>query len=146
MVTTTRVDDLKINTLTEAQYDAAVQANIIGENEISIITDLNATAQTEEMPESTEENLGEIVQFVGETTNTRSVTNYTKGYFYECDEDHEIGTATISQTTGNTLSNLVVDVSKFEEIEQPTEDERVDFNFVSTVKEPLLKTRTYCGK
>ena len=145
MPTSIDVTNLKINTLTEAQYDAAVQTGVIGENEISIITDLDATAQTKEMPESTEENLGEIVQFVGETTNTRSVTNYTKGYFYECDEGHEIGTATISQTTGNTLSNLVVDVSKFEEIEQPTEDERVDFNFVGTVKEPLLKTRTYCG-
>ena len=39
MPTSTNVTKLKINELTEAQYDAAVQQGIIGENEISILTD-----------------------------------------------------------------------------------------------------------
>ena len=39
MPTSTNVTNLKINELTEAQYDAAVLAGTIGPNEISIITD-----------------------------------------------------------------------------------------------------------
>lgn len=39
MPTSTNVTNLKINELTEAQYDAAVQQGIIGENDISILTD-----------------------------------------------------------------------------------------------------------
>lgn len=43
MPTSTNVQNLKINELTEAQFDAAVQGGIIGENEISIITDADTT-------------------------------------------------------------------------------------------------------
>lgn len=43
MPTSTNVQNLKINELTEAQFDVAVQGGIIGENEISIITDADTT-------------------------------------------------------------------------------------------------------
>ena len=39
MPTSTNVTNLKINELTEAQYDAAVQGGVIGANELSVITD-----------------------------------------------------------------------------------------------------------
>lgn len=39
MPTNVKVNDLKINKLTEAQFDAAVQAGTIGDNEISVLTD-----------------------------------------------------------------------------------------------------------
>mgnify|MGYP007133703161 CR=1 FL=1 len=41
MPTSTNVTNLKINELTEAQYDTAVQQGIIGANELSILTDAN---------------------------------------------------------------------------------------------------------
>ena len=43
MPTVTHVDELKINELTEAQYDAAVQGGTIGANEISVLTDASTT-------------------------------------------------------------------------------------------------------
>lgn len=39
MPTSTNVTNLKINELTEAQYDTAVQGGVIGANELSVITD-----------------------------------------------------------------------------------------------------------
>ena len=42
MPTSVTVNDLKINELTEAQYDAAVQGGVIGENELSVITDMES--------------------------------------------------------------------------------------------------------
>lgn len=42
MPTSTNVTNLKINELTEAQYDAAVLAGIIGANELSILTDASS--------------------------------------------------------------------------------------------------------
>ena len=39
MPTNTNVTNLKINTLTEAQYDTAVQGGVIGANELSFIID-----------------------------------------------------------------------------------------------------------
>ena len=41
MPTNTTVKQLKINKLTEAQYDAAVQGGTIGANELSFVTDMN---------------------------------------------------------------------------------------------------------
>ena len=79
MPTVTKVDDLKINKLTKAQYDAAVQAGTIGENEISIITDLDSTPQVDTLPTADESNLGKIYQYIGTTDQ-----NYTNGYFYKC--------------------------------------------------------------
>ena len=39
MPTSVDVKNLKINKLTEAQYDTAVQGGVIGENELSVLTD-----------------------------------------------------------------------------------------------------------
>lgn len=40
MPTSTKVKNLNINELTEAQYDAAVQGGVIGANELSVLTDV----------------------------------------------------------------------------------------------------------
>ena len=82
-IVTTVVKNLNINELTEAQYDSAVQQGLIGDNELSILTDAgydgDFVPQCEVMPEPTEEDFGRIVQYVGPTDQ-----NYTNGYFYKC--------------------------------------------------------------
>jgi hypothetical protein len=83
MPTSTNVTNLKINELTEAQYDAAVQGGVIGENELSVITDMDIDAiQVSTMPTAAAGELGNIYQFVGTTD-----ANYTNGYFYKCVSD-----------------------------------------------------------
>lgn len=84
MPTVTQVNDLKINKLTKAQYDAAVQAGTIGENEISIITDLDAgqVIQVDVLPTADATEEGKIYQYIGVTD-----ANYTNGYFYKCVSD-----------------------------------------------------------
>ena len=79
MPTSTNVTNLKINELTEAQYDTAVQNNVIGENELSVITDLDDAIQVDTMPTAAAGELGKVYQFIGTTD-----ANYTHGYFYEC--------------------------------------------------------------
>lgn len=81
MPTSTHLDDLKINVLTESQFDAAVQGGVIGAGEISMITDLDEAIQVDTMPTAAATELGKIYQFTG-TTGT-----YTHGYFYECVSD-----------------------------------------------------------
>jgi hypothetical protein len=46
MPTSVNVTNLKINKLTEAQYDAAVQGGVIGENELSLLTDADNSSFT----------------------------------------------------------------------------------------------------
>lgn len=81
MPTSTHLDDLKINVLTESQFDAAVQGGVIGAGEISMITDLDEAIQADTLPTAAASELGKIYQFTG-TTGT-----YTHGYFYECVSD-----------------------------------------------------------
>ena len=84
MPTVTQVNDLKINKLTKAQYDEAVQSGVIGENEISIITDLDAgqIIQVDTLPTASATEEGKIYQYIGVTD-----ANYTNGYFYKCVSD-----------------------------------------------------------
>lgn len=56
MPTSTNVTNLKINELTEAQFDSAVQGGTIGANEISIITDLD-----EGLPSTTGASTGDVL-------------------------------------------------------------------------------------
>lgn len=109
MPTNVKVKDLKINKLTEAQYDAAVQAGTIGENELSILTDMvEKTIQVDTMPTADASELDNIYQYVGETSQF-----YTNGYFYKCSGSAE-RSATASQTEGSGLTNIVVDIDAFE--------------------------------
>ncbi len=84
MPTSTNVTNLKINELTEAQYDAAVQGGFIGANEISILTDAEAgqVIQVTTLPTASADELDNIYQFIGTTD-----ANYTNGYFYKCVSD-----------------------------------------------------------
>lgn len=83
MPTSTNVTNLKINELTEAQFDSAVQGGTIGANEISIITDLdNEAVQVDTLPTASASEEGKIYQFIGTTT-----ASYTNGYFYKCVSD-----------------------------------------------------------
>lgn len=84
MPTSTDVTNLKINQLTEAQYDTAVQGGVIGANELSILTDaeVGQTIQVDVLPTAGADELGNIYQFVGTTDS-----NYTNGYFYKCVSD-----------------------------------------------------------
>lgn len=49
MPTNVKVDDLKINKLTKAQYEAAVQGGTIGEYELSVLTDDDTYATSEQL-------------------------------------------------------------------------------------------------
>lgn len=82
MPTNTNVTNLKINELTEAQYDAAVQGGVIGANELSILTDVDDAIQVATMPTAAAGEVGKVYQFIGTTD-----ANYTHGYFYECVSD-----------------------------------------------------------
>lgn len=108
MPTSTTVKGLNINELTEAQYDTAVQGGVIGPNELSVLTDVSyvepsdlatvattgdyddlinkptipAAIQVSSMPVASQDEEGNIYQFVGTTD-----ASYTNGYFYECVSD-----------------------------------------------------------
>lgn len=68
MPTSTQVQDLKINRLTEAQYDTAVSGGVIGENELSVLTDaslstvipVSGTSVTQELATDIIYNCGEL--------------------------------------------------------------------------------------
>lgn len=88
MPVSTHVDDLKINKLTEAQFDAAVLSGLIDESQLSIISDAGLSyndlsdlpdpVQLDTMPTATADTVGQIVQYIGTTTGS-----YTNGYFYK---------------------------------------------------------------
>lgn len=91
MSTNTHVNDLKINKLKEAQFDAAVLSGVIDGTQLSIITDaglsyneledLPQPVQVTSLPTASASEEGNIYQFTG-TTGT-----YTNGYFYKCVSD-----------------------------------------------------------
>lgn len=79
----TKVQDLKINILTEAQYDAAVREEVIGDYELSLLTDVvDKAIQVKSLPIASSEELDNVYQYVGTTT-----LEYTNGYFYKCTTD-----------------------------------------------------------
>jgi hypothetical protein len=83
MPTTVDIKNLKINKLTEAQYDTAVQGGVIGENELSVLTDAELEQiQVSALPTASADELGKIYQYIGATDST-----YTNGYFYKCVSD-----------------------------------------------------------
>lgn len=61
--------------------------------------DVSAVPQYETMPTASASNLGNIVQYIGESGET-----YTSGYFYENKPIYSDSSATISQTAGTTDS------------------------------------------
>lgn len=82
MPTSTTLNSLKINKLTEAQYDTAVQQGVIGANDISFLIDADdPNIQVSTLPTASASELDNIYQYVG-TTGT-----YTNGYFYKCVSD-----------------------------------------------------------
>lgn len=81
MPTSVDIKNLKINKLTEAQYDTAVQGGVIGENELSVLTDAELEQiQVSTLPTASADELGNIYQYVGTTD-----ANHTNGYFYKCE-------------------------------------------------------------
>ena len=83
MPTSVDIKNLKINKLTEAQYDTAVQGGVIGENELSVLTDVELEQiQVSSLPTASADELGKIYQYIGATDST-----YTNAYFYKCVSD-----------------------------------------------------------
>lgn len=112
MATDKTVNELIINKLTQAQFDAIPEAER-SDTELYFITDAEISgdgkgAQVEEMPEATETNAGQIVQYVGETISDKDTT-------------------TIMQVVGNSLTNLKVNSKKFAEKLGITAAETVEF-------------------
>lgn len=73
--------------------------------------------QRSAMPQASEEEAGKIYQFVGTTDS-----NYTNGYFYKCVANYSEASATVTQSMGNSLSDLAVDVDTLEAYLSPTGD------------------------
>lgn len=116
MSTSTTVNDLKINVLTKAQYDTSSKSS----TELWMVTDdTYYDVQVDTLPTADASCLNKIYQYTGTTD-----ANYTNGYFYKC---KAYGGVTISQTAGNTLSNLSIDVEKFLNEEQPSSSETINF-------------------
>lgn len=69
MPTTVGVKNLKINKLTEAQYDTAVQGGVIGENELSLLTETDSEYATINIPSTMPE-----LTVAGWSNNTQTVT------------------------------------------------------------------------
>ena len=104
------VNNLKINKLTEAQFDEAVAQELIGADEISILTDADAgqVIQYEEMPDASLDNIGQIIQYVGPDYGQV----YKNGYFYKCTEYPEPANAYVSDYDGSFV-DLSVDPQTF---------------------------------
>lgn len=96
MPTSNYVGTLKINELTTAQYNAAVQSDIISDDDLSFLTDALDEQQTV-MPTAEAKYEGQVVQFVGTTD-----ANYTNGYFYKCVSDGATPTPNYSWTRVDT--------------------------------------------
>lgn len=78
MATDKVYDDLVLNVLTEEQYK-----NLAEKDPDQIyLTETKGIQQYEEMPEATAEDVGKIVQYVGDTTD-----EYAHGCFYQCVSD-----------------------------------------------------------
>lgn len=75
-----------------------------------------------QMPVADDETLGDVVMYTGESNE-----NYTKGYIYQNQTEYSDASATITQTVGNSLSDLSVSVADFETAEQPTESGNTSF-------------------
>ena len=112
MVKNIELEQLVINKLTQEQFD---NIEVKNPDELYFVTDAENDggkgAQVEEMPEATEMNAGQIVQYVGETI-----------------PDIE-ATATITQTVGDSLTDLKVDAKKFEKASGLTEAGSLEFVF-----------------
>ena len=65
--------------------------------------------QFEVMPTADASTLGDIIQYTGATD-----ANYTNGYFYKGSSTITPSSATASQTTGSSLSDIAVNLSTFE--------------------------------
>ena len=104
------LEQLVINKLTQEQFDSIEEKNPA---ELYFITDAEVDggkgAQVEEMPEATEMNAGQIVQYVGETI-----------------PDVE-ATVVITQTVGDSLTDLKVDMEKFKKASGLTEAGSLEF-------------------
>ena len=73
--------------------------------------------QIDEMPEPSAEYLGNIIQYIGETT-----ADYTKAYFYECVGSSVASSASASQTVGSGLTDITVDKETLEQFTGWTTD------------------------
>lgn len=103
MPTSTNVTNLKINKLTEAQYDAAVQGGIIGANELSIITDIDTTVQSVPTLTWYTVSTAGTTLTIADTSSAQLVKVYKNGLLLQPTEDY-----TISGTTLTTIGTLVV--------------------------------------
>ena len=86
MPTSTKVKNLNINELTEAQYDAAVQGGVIGANELSVLTDVEYVEPSDLATVATSGSYNDLtnkptIPTVGDGTITITQGGVTKGTF-----------------------------------------------------------------
>lgn len=110
MSVTTNVNQIKLNIMTKAQYNAATKSA----SELYMVTDAeDSSIQVDTLPTASVDVLGKIYQYVG--TTTASCTN---GYFYKCVSDGAV-TPTYSwinvevQPAGDSLPSQTGNAGKF---------------------------------
>lgn len=85
MSTTTNVPQVKLNIMTQQQYNTATknptELYMVTDAQVSYndLADLPDPIQVSTVPTAASTNVGQIIQYIGTTTST-----YTKGYFYTC--------------------------------------------------------------
>lgn len=82
MSTTTNVNQIKLNIMTQEQYDATEKSA----SELYMITDADSgqKIQVTTLPTASANELDKIYQYIGATGT------YTNGYFYKCVSDGEV--------------------------------------------------------
>lgn len=116
MPTSTDVTNLKINTLTQAQYDTAVQGGVIGENELSFITDGSlSTVITVSGSTVTQELTSDIIYDCGELSSLTITFPATLNAGYVSQINFTSGTTatTLSAPAGTIWRGTDVDSNGF---------------------------------
>lgn len=93
MPTNTRLDNLNINQLTKAQYDAAVSAGTITSSDLSIITDITYKPAPTITTTTGTVVLADNTIFNGSTLSTLTITNWSSPTVdYSCQVNFTSGT------------------------------------------------------
>ena len=119
------------NTIKETMEEVV---EYIGE---AVATKENAFRVTE-MPEPSEENAGDIIQYIGETT-----ANYINGYFYKCVLDDGAYKWVESPTGSAHDARVDEGITKIEAV---YDDTRTDFRVVPVISVDLLDLMTKNGR
>lgn len=101
MPTSTKVKNLNINELTEAQYDAAVQGGVIGANELSVLTDVSYVEPSDLATVATTGDYSDLINRPTNLVSTNTAQTISGAKTFSGDITLS-GTTSIKNNTGGT--------------------------------------------